>query len=182
MNESKTDEESELKTTSSGIEEDEDTHTDKSEKPKTEAKSYIQKDNAYFQHLVGSDSEEVNDYGIDLEFENYLNEENDLDKLISEDCDNLEKFRKEVNSKIRRLEKVNFDSLIDLRRMAIGKYGLVNKRFRRKAWPLLISNRDNLIAINSSAKKKSSKKKIKQNNLKEVDDDSTFNLISKFWI
>lgn len=173
----KTDEETDLKTTSSGFEEDEETHNDKLEKPKIESKSYIQKDSAYFQHLI-NDSEEINDYGIDLEFENYLNEENDLDRLVSEDSENFEKFQKEINSKIRRLEKVDFNSLTDLRRMAVGKYGLVNKRFRRKAWPLLISNRDNLLTKKTSGKKKISKKQ-DVNHLKEVDDELTFNLITE---
>lgn len=177
----KTDDDTEA-ISSSGIEEDDETNTDKSEmKPvkKSEPKSYIQKDSAYFQHLI-TDNVEINDGGIDLEFETYLNEENDLDKLVSEDSEHFEKFRSEINSKIRRLEKVNFDSLPDLRRMAIGKYGLVNKRFRRKAWPILISNRVDLLSNKTLNKKKNTNKKMKVGPLKEdIEDELNFNHISE---
>ncbi len=181
----KTDEETEL-ISSSGIEDDDETNTDKSEmKPsqqkQAEPKAYIQKDSAYFQHLISSNNVDLNDGGIDLEFEHYLNEENDLDKLVSEDSENFETFKSEISSKIRRLEKVNFDSLSDLRRMAIGKYGLVNKRFRRKAWPILISNRVDLLH-NASTKKKNTNKKMKAGHLKEdIEDELNFNHISNIF-
>lgn len=171
--EQKNDEESEL-VSSSGIDEDDETNTDKSEKHKSESKSYIQKDNVYFQNLI-NDSEEIDDYGIDLEFENYLNEENDLDRLFSEESGNFEKFRKEVNAKIKKLEKINFESLSDLRKMAIDKYGFVNKRFRRKAWPVLISNRGNIFNDNPLTLEPDNKIKLNQ----DIEDELNFNLITQ---
>lgn len=132
-----------------------------------------------------NESDSINDHGIDLEFENYLNEENDLDKLVSEGCENFEKFQREVNLKIRELENVNFESISDLRKMAVEKYGLVNKKFRRKAWPILISNRESYLGNNkknsstSLSKKVSNKKKAKLIDNASINDDSNLNLISK---
>ena len=127
---------------SSGIEDDEDLN----EKPCTKVenrKSYIQRDSVFMENLI-ADPDSINDHGIDLEFENYLNEENNLDHLIF-DGENGEKFQQELNSKISELELLNFESIEDLRRMAIEKYGFVNKKFRRKAWPILIANRKNYL-------------------------------------
>ena len=169
---------------SSGIEDDDDTTTDNLKQiKKSTVKSHIQKDNVYFDNLV-NDSDSVNDHGIDLEFENYLNEENDLDKLITEGTENFEKFQCEVNMKIKELEKVNFQSIGDLRKMAVEKYGLVNKKFRRKAWPILISNREIYLGSNkknssTSLSKRSTNKKIKLNHHSSIEEDSNLDQISK---
>ncbi len=163
---------------SSGIEDDDvaSTSSNKFEIKKRPDKSYIQKDSVYFQNLI-SNAEVVNDGGIDLEFENYLNEENDLDKLVSEDSDHFEKFQSEVNAKIERLEKLDFESICDLKKMAIEKYGFVNKRFRRKAWPILVANRDDL---------NNTSKKIKKYKVKHLSEDTesklSFDIISKLGV
>lgn len=155
---------------SSGIEEDDDTISKieiLKKRPSNTSKYYIQKDSVYFQNLITNDvDEEVNDCGIDLEFETYLNEENDLDKLVSEGSENFEKFQMEVNAKIECLEKVDFESIRDLKKMAIGKYGFVNKRFRRKAWPIMVANFSNGL--------KKSKKKKRVNQLPEEGTDDRF--------
>ncbi len=160
---------------SSGIEDDDvaSTSSCKIEIKKRPEKSYIQKDSVYFQNLI-SDTDVINDCGIDLEFEIYLNEENDLDKLVSENSENFEKFQSEVNAKIERLEKVDFESISDLKKMAIEKYGFVNKRFRRRAWPILVANRESL----NNASKKNKKLKVKHLS-EDTENKLSFENISK---
>lgn len=175
------------KTSSSGIEDDEDTHFElKYEQinhtnSNSKTKSYIQKDSVYFENLINNDNDAVNDGGIDLEFEIYLNEENDLDKLVGEGSENFEKFQKEVKSKKIKLEKSDFGSISELKKMALGKYGFVNKRFRRKAWPILIANRDKY--INEPKQKNSSKKSRRKSKREDFQTEelnkNEFNLITQ---
>lgn len=65
---------------------------------------------------------------IKKEFEEFLN-----------DDDNLED-NEERRLKIKKLEllDLSFDNYDEIRKLAIEKYGLVNKKIRQKAWPILI--------------------------------------------
>ncbi len=78
------------------------------------------------------DNDEFDDEQIRKEFEEYLNdEEATLADTNTSDFKQL---------KLRRLENLEFNekNLHLLRQMAIEKFGFVNKKFRRKAWPLLL--------------------------------------------
>lgn len=80
---------------------------------------------------------DLNDENIDKEFEDFLNDDTSLSDNLSKE--NL-KFK---SKKIKKLENLDlsFDNFETIRRMAIEKYGFVNKKFRRRAWPILILHR-----------------------------------------
>jgi hypothetical protein len=164
--------------------------TEKENINNSQKKAYIDKNNPYFSHLLSGTDSIVNDKRIDLEFENYLNEENDLDNLICE-SENCEKFQAELNLKMKKLETLDFNSIDDLRQIAIEKYGFVNKKFRRKAWPILIANReiylnDTPTKYNNMNSNNNNSNNIDNNKLnndyKQKEQTSKFNQISKLYL
>lgn len=73
---------------------------------------------------------EVNEEkSIEQEFEDYLKDEEVL-------CENNETKK----SKLERMNSIefSFENYEELKKLAVEKYGFVNKKFRRKAWPILI--------------------------------------------
>lgn len=108
------------------------------------------------QDEVDEGPEDDDGLDIDKEFENYLNDEDDHDDnngdggdQMLQDGESHESVRRrlqmEKNAKLEQLESIDFFESADvdiskLRRLAINKHGFVNKKFRRKAWPLLILN------------------------------------------
>jgi hypothetical protein len=119
----------------------------------------------------GDEAEKASDdsTGIDKEFEDYLNENEEYDTVVSSDSDDAlnsstgapdeaaasasnedfdEFFRRESEntkrSKLSKLESAEYsmDNLEYLRRLALDKYGFMNKKIRRKAWPILILSRN----------------------------------------
>lgn len=96
---------------------------------------------------------------IDKEFEEYLNDENE------NFVDNEEK-----RLKLKKLEslKLNFDNYDEIRKLAIEKYGFVNKKIRQKAWPILILHKNRSM---------SSPNAIIDSSLKTYDQMSWFNNI-----
>ena len=80
---------------------------------------------------------------IDKEFENYLNENEEFDTVPSSYADenktllNLDGLKRGKLSKLENTE-YSAENLKELRQMALDKYGFMNKKFRRKAWPILI--------------------------------------------
>jgi hypothetical protein len=124
--------------------------------------------------LIDDDADESteeafeNSADIDKEFEDYLNENEDYDTVVSSDSEDAfntsgaasattsnnnsedfdDFFRKESEStkrgKLSELERAEYsiDNLEHLRRLALDKYGFMNKNIRRKAWPVLILSRN----------------------------------------
>ena len=93
---------------------------------------------------------------IDAEFRSYLNEENNNndDAMCTSDEESCHQAQaSELTAKLKQLEEFDFESgsLETLRRMAIEKYGFVNKKYRRKAWPILILDRKALFRTFKSA-------------------------------
>ena len=80
------------------------------------------------------------DVDIEKEFEDYLNEDNSLDG--ENECRNLnENENLDLKClKLKRLENLEYsvDNYEAFRQMGIEKYGFINKKYRRKVWPLLI--------------------------------------------
>jgi hypothetical protein len=72
---------------------------------------------------------------IDAEFENYLNDDAD-----DEESNNDDEFKSEKIKKLNELDYDNLDNIDLIKQLAISKYGFINKKFRRKAWSLLILN------------------------------------------
>jgi hypothetical protein len=101
-----------------------------------------------------SDKDDVKDLDIEKEFEDYLNDENDDANDLNHNLamQNDENHRMK-NAKLKKLE--NFEFTLEnyelLRQMGVEKYGFINKKFRRKAWPLLIlyknTSKENLNAL-----------------------------------
>lgn len=79
------------------------------------------------------------DVDVDLEFENYLNDQ-DEDNSSSEPNEN-DRVKLE---KLKRLDEIEctFENYELLQKMAIERYGLLNKRLRRRIWPILILYRN----------------------------------------
>ena len=118
-------------TISSGIEEDE----DKYEPVNGQIESDVENSVVH----INSNIDMIDE--VEKEFQDYLNEENVSDNL-TEYTDNS---REEIKQKIKKLENFNFESnnVEAMRQMAINRHGFVTKAFRRKAWPILISNNNN---------------------------------------
>jgi hypothetical protein len=105
---------------------------------------------------------------IDREFENYLNDDdeefydilpsyNELINVNSDDLNILVKQKsKELHEKrhlkFKKLESLDFtiENVDELRRIALDKYGFLNKRFRRKAWPVLVMAKNKSIGGQTS--------------------------------
>ena len=82
-----------------------------------------------------------NDLDIEKEFENYLNDENndvnDLNHNMETQNDENHRLKYAKLKKLENLE-FSFENYELLRQMGVEKYGFINKKYRRKAWPLLI--------------------------------------------
>ncbi len=132
--------------------------TDNTKNIRISKKRYIENDNAYMDDII-KEFKELSDHEIALEFENYLNEDSDL--YFSKDLISSKNIKEELEIKVKKLEELNFESIDELRKIAIEKFGFLNKKFRRKAWPRLIANRQNYTSnLNSNNK---------------IDDNPTYN-------
>ena len=80
--------------------------------------------------------EVVEDDDIDAEFENYLNDDSDDE----EESNNIDEFRSKKLQQLSELDYDNVDNIELIKQLAIDKYGFIKKKFRRKAWRLLILN------------------------------------------
>ena len=97
---------------------------------------------------------DVKDLDIEKEFEDYLNDENDdandLNHNLAMQNDDNHRMK---YAKLKELENFEFtlENVELLRQMGVEKYGFINKKFRRKAWPLLIlyknTSKENLNAL-----------------------------------
>ena len=98
------------------------------------------------------ENDDENDLDIEKEFEDYLNDENDddnndnfyINKLNSGSNSSLNQQENENHKfkyiKLKKLENLEYtvENYELFRQMGIEKYGFINKKYRRKAWPLLI--------------------------------------------
>jgi hypothetical protein len=97
-----------------------------------------------YEFELKDNAEEDNE--INKELEDYLNSE-DFNPLVAEP---------DWQEKLDRLEKLDFtstDIYQTLKRMAVEKYGFMNKKYRRKAWPLLILKHPAAISAQQSEDK-----------------------------
>jgi hypothetical protein len=104
---------------------------------------------------ISDNSNFRNDLDIDKEFEDYLNDEDDDDNndnyYLNNYVNNLNSSnQKEIENhklkyiKLKKLQNLEYtyENYELFRQMAIEKYGFINKKYRRKAWPLLILYRN----------------------------------------
>lgn len=101
-------------------------------------------------------TEDDEENAIEREFESYLNEEDDQDEdeellmnvgeddeeimMIDDTTDDQITTRRSKLACLNRVE-YSIENVAELRRLAISSFGFVNKKFRRRAWPLLILSR-----------------------------------------
>lgn len=101
------------------------------------------------------------DLDIEKEFEDYLNDENNEANDLNIETQNDENKRQRY-AKLKKLENMEFtyENYEILRQMGVEKYGFINKKYRRKAWPLLIMYKNNSNEnLNPSFTKKSNTSK-----------------------
>jgi hypothetical protein len=69
-----------------------------------------------------------------------------MENFYSDDSEYLN--NEEVQRKLKKFNKLQFtkDDVNVLKRLAMQKYGLINNSIRKKAWPLLILNKDKGLA------------------------------------
>ena len=97
---------------------------------------------------VDDDSEEVN-----REFENYLNDGDQVHQN-EEESDYDETNEQLKHAKLKQIDElpISAENYPLFQKLAIERYGLLNKRCRRRIWPLLILYRDR--CFSNSAEKK----------------------------
>jgi hypothetical protein len=90
---------------------------------------------------------EKDELDIDAEFENYLNDDSD-----DEESNNKDEYRSNKLKLLNDLDYNNLDNIDMIKKLAIDKYGFIKKKFRRKAWSLLILNKSkNMISDDSNS-------------------------------
>ena len=99
---------------------------------------------------INDNSNFKNDLDIDKEFEDYLNDEDDdnndnyyLNNYVNNLSSNNQREIENHKLKYIKLKKLQnleytYENYELFRQMAIERYGFINKKYRRKAWPLLI--------------------------------------------
>lgn len=98
--------------------------------------------------------DDENDEAVNREFDDYLNDDGggrDVNKDVNDDEASVSGEEREKLDKLKRLEilECSFENYEELQKMAIEKHGLVNKRMRRRVWPLLILYRNRFKADDS---------------------------------
>lgn len=91
---------------------------------------------------LDEDVAEYDNEEVEREFEQYLNDDSD-NNAIKRDEDELVKSSLEEQEKLEKLRKLelldfSFENYEIFQKLAIERHGLVNKRLRRRIWPLLI--------------------------------------------
>lgn len=106
-------------------------------------------------HIIGDettlsnlddDAAEYDDEEVEREFEQYLNDDSNS-KAKKRDEDELVESSLEEQEKLEKLKKLelldfSFENYENFQKLAIERHGLLNKRLRRRIWPLLILYRN----------------------------------------
>lgn len=91
---------------------------------------------------LDEDAAEYDDEEVEREFEQYLNDDSDSNakKCDEDELVELSLEEQEKLEKLRKLELLDFsfENYENFQKLAIERHGLVNKRLRRRIWPLLI--------------------------------------------
>jgi hypothetical protein len=88
------------------------------------------------------------DVDVEKELEDYLNDD---DPCL--DCYKFSSAESDLKAKIESLDSLEFkfENYESFRLLAVEKYGLLNKKFRRKVWPLLILFRNKFYNIGNNS-------------------------------